>query len=234
MKFNSNTSKVTYSVILSLLILAVCFSNCKKNDSMPAPAPQPDPKACFTSDRQSVVDSQIVTFNNCSTNASSYDWDFGDGTSSTISALTKLYSKNGTYTVTMTATGNGKKSTATQNIFVGDLYLDKVIVNKLTNNGEPLRDHNRFRLTIQSGSAGEIVIDTTSLALPFTIPVPQQYKLVPGDKVTVDWLAYQLVPPGSILGVGSGEQIFAIGRSEDNVHGYNDSQSDMYIGVRVQ
>ncbi len=49
----------------------------------------------------------LVTFNNTSVNAISYVWDFGDGTYSTATHPTHMYSNPGVYTVTLTATSNG-------------------------------------------------------------------------------------------------------------------------------
>lgn len=45
-----------------------------------------------------------VTFDNLSTKAQSYSWDFGDGQTSTDENPTVTYGTNGTYTVTLTAT----------------------------------------------------------------------------------------------------------------------------------
>lgn len=111
MKLKSSRGRVTYAVVIFSLIFAVALTNCKKKDSTPAPAPQPDPKACFTSDKQRLEDSEIVTFSNCSTNATTYQWDFGDGTSSTIASPTKYYTAKGSYAVKMTALANNKQST---------------------------------------------------------------------------------------------------------------------------
>jgi gliding motility-associated-like protein len=55
---------------------------------------------------------QTVDFFNFTTGAISYEWDFGDGTTSTESEPSHLYDEYGTYTVTMTATGpNGCTAT---------------------------------------------------------------------------------------------------------------------------
>jgi PKD repeat protein len=45
-----------------------------------------------------------VTFNNTTTGGTTYAWDFGDATTSTLASPTKIYATAGTYTVKLTAT----------------------------------------------------------------------------------------------------------------------------------
>jgi PKD repeat protein len=58
------------------------------------------PTAGFTS----AVNGNTATFANSSTNAVSYAWNFGDGNSSTLQNPSHVYTNDGTYTVTLTAT----------------------------------------------------------------------------------------------------------------------------------
>lgn len=69
--------------ILLWLILPLLLANCKKEEEKPAPA------ACMSADNLVVQNNAIITFTNCSQNAASYEWDFGDGTSSSIGILLK-------------------------------------------------------------------------------------------------------------------------------------------------
>ncbi len=57
-----------------------------------------------------------VTFKNTSENATSYAWDFGDGNKSTDENPTHTYAKDGTYTVKLTATNEGKSADKTATI----------------------------------------------------------------------------------------------------------------------
>ena len=71
--------------------------------------------ASFTSS----ITNQDVTFNNTSSNATSYSWDFGDGSSaSTEINPTHTYATTGTYTVTLIASNNCGSDTATTSITV--------------------------------------------------------------------------------------------------------------------
>lgn len=57
-----------------------------------------------------------VTFTNTSTNAQSYNWEFGDGQSSTANSPLHTYSSAGTYKVTLTAKNGSKTNSTSQNI----------------------------------------------------------------------------------------------------------------------
>lgn len=64
------------------------------------------------------------TFTNTSENGISYNWDFGDGTTTTDQNPIHTYSNNGDYTITLTITNCGKTSIATHNIAVSALTIN--------------------------------------------------------------------------------------------------------------
>jgi PKD repeat protein len=101
-------TKVLYSV--ALVTFLVFFAGmCKKDESNP-------PTACFDFSSVSIdggnlatVD-EVIEFDNCSENADSYLWDFGDGSTSTSENPEHSYDEAGTYVVTLEATnGDGTK-----------------------------------------------------------------------------------------------------------------------------
>ena len=63
-----------------------------------------------------------IGLNNLSSNATSYSWDFGDGTQSTDSFPTHLYSNSGTYSIQLIASNGAKKSKTTQIINILSPY----------------------------------------------------------------------------------------------------------------
>ncbi|TAI49792.1 PKD domain-containing protein, partial [Flagellimonas allohymeniacidonis] len=83
--------------ILSILILAVSFLGCEDDDDANG---LPEVLAGFT---QTIIENTgVVTFINISENADAFEWDFGDGTTSTEIDPIKTF-ESGTFTVTLTA-----------------------------------------------------------------------------------------------------------------------------------
>ena len=72
----------------------------------------PSPDFSFT------VNGNTASFTNSSSNATSYEWDFGDGSTSTEENPTHTYATNGTYEVTLTATNDCGPSSVTQNVTI--------------------------------------------------------------------------------------------------------------------
>jgi len=103
--------------VIGLLSLAVLFSgafiSCSEDDGGPAP----DPVAQF---EYSIDTANIeVSFTNNSENASEYQWEFGDGNTSSEEAPTHTYTEYGSYDVTLTATNeDGVTDSETKTISV--------------------------------------------------------------------------------------------------------------------
>jgi PKD repeat protein len=90
-----STIRICPAVLLGLTLLV--FAACKKNN----PSVAPDPFYDVT------IDGLTATFANKSTGASSYKWDFGDGSSSTDASPVHTYAAKGKYVPTLYATGAG-------------------------------------------------------------------------------------------------------------------------------
>ena len=81
----------------SALLISILFSGCKK------------PGACISLSKSDPKEDESITFTSCSTDASSFEWDFGDNTSSTEESPAHTYNKEGTYTVKLKALSKNKK-----------------------------------------------------------------------------------------------------------------------------
>lgn len=91
-----------FVVFAAALLFAT--SSCEKED-----VKQEGPDVFFSI----VVDNLVVAFENKTTGAATYEWDFGDGTTSTEESPTHTYPEKGKYVPTLYATSSdGKKTEA--------------------------------------------------------------------------------------------------------------------------
>ena len=90
---------------MALLLLASCSKK---------------PNACFTVDKNTStkVDEEIQFNPNCSTDADSYSWAYGDGATDTGSPVKHKYKSPGTFTVTLTAKNSSKEATTSQTVTI--------------------------------------------------------------------------------------------------------------------
>jgi PKD repeat protein len=119
-----------------LLILSlsgpVLFTSCGDDKDDPKPATVSSAQASFTADRKIVEVGEVVTFANASTNATKYEWDFGNGQSSTIASPTATYTATGTYTVKLTAyNSENKTSVTTTTVKVGERFWTGLTIKNL-------------------------------------------------------------------------------------------------------
>ena len=91
-----HTAKLYFSVVC---LMALTISSCKKKEE---PIPIPDPVADFSMNTP-IRTGEVMFFENESTDAWRYEWDFGDGTSSTITLPSHRYEMPGTYMVSLLA-----------------------------------------------------------------------------------------------------------------------------------
>src|SRR5205823_14445629 len=76
--------------------------------------PAPPVIAAFSASPTSGVAPLTVSFTNLSSGATGYNWDFGDGDSSTNQNPSNIYTNAGSYNVSLTAVGLGGTNTLTQ------------------------------------------------------------------------------------------------------------------------
>lgn len=100
------------------------------------------PSAAFTFEIDG-DDYRIVNFSNNSLNATNYNWDFGDGSSTIEQSPTHSYSNEGTYTVALTATNLlGDSDQTTAEITISE--PSSIVINNPSFDDEPERDDNRI------------------------------------------------------------------------------------------
>ena len=99
----------TNKSIAALGLLLVCGS-CAKT-----------PEACFVVDKGSLntkVNEEIQFNAACSTDADTYVWEYGDGSSDTGAAVKHKYQQAGSYAVKLTAKNSSKASSASKMVVV--------------------------------------------------------------------------------------------------------------------
>jgi PKD repeat protein len=108
----------TYSV--SLTVSGAGTSNTKTRANLiTVSAPTTAPVANFSANKTSGTAPLSVVFTSASTGSiSSYAWNFGDGTSSTAQNPTHSYAAAGTYSVSLTVSGNGRSDTETKSNYI--------------------------------------------------------------------------------------------------------------------
>jgi len=97
-----------------------------------------EPVPCFDYD---IVDDYIyqVTFSNCSDLGVDYEWDFGDGNTSTEDNPTHTYESSGTYSVKLFVKGEKKEAEITQEVKIPDpLVIEASSEMTKTEYGEPM------------------------------------------------------------------------------------------------
>lgn len=95
-----------------LLSLAVLFVSCSKDEDGNNPPATSTPDVGFTYTINGFVAPSQIQFNNQSTNATSYTWDFGDGTTSAATNPVHQYNSGGNYIVKLIAFNENGSATA--------------------------------------------------------------------------------------------------------------------------
>ncbi len=106
----------TYSVSLYVTTSSGCNGGVILNNIIVVDQP---PVAAFTSNPTTGCKPLAVQFNNTSTGAATYLWEFGDGTTSTLVSPSKVYTTAGTYNVTLHAfSTNGCEKILVKNNYI--------------------------------------------------------------------------------------------------------------------
>jgi PKD repeat protein len=106
----------------AILVSSALFisAGCKKTSKTPAPVAN----FTFVSDNNS---SPTVSFTNLTTDATSYNWDFGDGYYSTDQNPQHTYSTSGYYSVQLSASGAGGSNSITKSVVLTDVTFNNPV-----------------------------------------------------------------------------------------------------------
>jgi PKD repeat protein len=130
----------------------------------------PIPQSSFSTDVINPEVGQSVFFTNTSINASSYEWNFGDGFTSTESDPVHVFTATGSYEVTLTAFSSGgeNKSSITINVQVPTLLVIEVreyYSNDLIPNASVLLYPTLADWDAQTNSVSEAFTDLNGVAV---------------------------------------------------------------------
>lgn len=136
-------------LFLSILCLTFGFAGCSSDDDSNPVAPIPDPVADFTMSGSTVTPATI-TFNNLSENASFFEWDFGNGRTSSQQNPVMTYDSYGFYIVELKATdlGSFKSNTISKTLSIspGRVFIEQISVRQI-----PYNDPNGYTWDLFTG-----------------------------------------------------------------------------------
>lgn len=113
-----------------------------------------------------VMDNNIVSFTNTNTTATTFLWDFGDGTTSTEEHPTHTYENNGVYQVSLTSNACDEISTKIQSVEISSLSNTDFTIEQLRIYPNPAVDYVYLNTTDSSSIR---IFDNTGKELKTTI-----------------------------------------------------------------
>ncbi len=123
-----------------------------------------------------------VVLTNNSSNATSYLWNFGDGTTSTEKSPTHRYNGKGVYKITLTAKNNSKSNTYSTNVTIEEptkCYLSGYVISKVPKQNEYYQIRFTDQYTLKPDNFG-----TTAWTLLSNANLPQTYTFSSPKQVT--------------------------------------------------
>lgn len=95
-----------------------------------------------------------VTFNNSSTNGTSYSWNFGDGSTSTQMNPTHTYANNGVYNVVLVVTNGCGSQTFNMEVVITGVSIDEAFSQSLSLYPNP--NDGNFTLEVKDAASGSL------------------------------------------------------------------------------
>jgi len=150
----SPTNQTTYTVIGQ-------NGSCSGTPVQVVVGVNPSPTVIAGSDVINIQAGGTVNFNNSGSNATSYNWNFGDGQTSTTGFVAHTYNVQGTYTVILTGTIGSCTDSDTLTINVGVSSVDQVTLDNAVN-VYPNPNAGLFNLKMEFGEAQDVEISLFS------------------------------------------------------------------------
>jgi len=104
--------------LFRLIVVFLILASCRKNATIQSIVVNGEKPTALFSYSPNTANALDIQFNNLSTNATSYYWKFGDGTTSTDSMPVHTYAASGRYTVTLTTRSNAGYSADTSIVII--------------------------------------------------------------------------------------------------------------------
>ena len=139
---------LNYSVVVVLLISLGFLHSCK----------EADPTIQFVISRNTADVGEEIEFTNGTQGAATYEWDFGDGTSSTEENPKKKYSKPGKFTVTLTGITKKKKIEKSKSL--------EIQINSIEEYCKGNIDGSPFEFTLDDANTTAAFTSNLNLTLP--------------------------------------------------------------------
>jgi len=111
---------MTLRILHSQILIISVFLLSAYNESTPTD----ELSVSFEMDKISARVGETITFTNTSQHATSYEWDFGDGNSSTEENPSHAYSSTGEFTITLTSNGDKGSESTTKSNTIWDIELE--------------------------------------------------------------------------------------------------------------
>ena len=148
--------------IFSVLIVLVLFlTGCSRKSTY-----YPDPVSEFSATYSDYFTGESVVFTNTSSNAVSYDWDFGDGTFSGAYNPTHAYANSGDYTIILSAFN--QSNIVTTSSIVIHVYIPATLNLKVFDYTKPLSDVDNANIDLY-GSLGDWNLHNINNAVALSI-----------------------------------------------------------------
>ncbi|MFK7814140.1 MAG: PKD domain-containing protein [Maribacter sp.] len=193
--------------LLSMCLLVVSFLGCEDDDE--GNLPEVIAGFTFTLNEETAT----VTFINISEEANAFEWDFGDGETSTLINPIKTYSESGTYTVSLESSNVAGASEVFEDeitIQIADPtapFDSGLLINGDFENGTEPWIGGGLNVTTEGGNSFNLV-DVTVAGNPFDVNLSQVVELTQGTNYTLTFEASASVNRTMLAGIGLNEAPF--------------------------